>query len=125
VSRPALPLRRSERAKLDGEVTYLMHRFEALTNAVGIRGGAADNAHDCRMHTWPYLPDVQVGNRRVARLFHQFPDLRSNLLVGRLQQAHDRLDANAQGHQRQDQRRGKTAQIADLAGAEADAWRRA
>ena len=74
-----------------------MHRFEALTNAVGIRGGAADNAHDCRMHTWPYLPDVQVGNRRVARLFHPFPDLR----------------------------RGKTAQIADLAGAEADAWRRA
>jgi hypothetical protein len=70
-----------------------MHRFEALTNAVGIRCGVADDAHDCRMYTWPYLPDVQVGNPRVARLFHPFPDLRGNLLVGRLQQAHDRLDS--------------------------------
>ena len=43
----------------------------------------------------------------------------AELHLGRVEQAHHRLHANPQRHQRQDQRRGKAAEIADLARAEA------
>ena len=45
----------------------------------------------------------------------------TELHLGGFQQAHHRLDRNAQGYQRQDQRRGEAAQVADLAGAETEA----
>ncbi len=43
----------------------------------------------------------------------------TKLHFSRLQQAHHRLDTNAQGHQRQDKRRGEATQVADFTGAEA------
>ena len=67
---------------------------------------------------------MTVAQQQRADDIHHQPDdsdqgRRTKLHVGRLEQAQDRLDTNAQGHQRQDQCRGKAAQVTHLAGAEA------
>ncbi|MNI24208.1 hypothetical protein D3C73_778200 [compost metagenome] len=50
---------------------------------------------------------------------HGYPDGGAELHLGRLEQAHHRLDANAQRDQAKNQRRGEATQVADLAGAKA------